>query len=79
MNLFPQQYALLLQDAPGITDPASLAYRNESDLLPPQDAEQHYISHILPGKLRLSLEYQRRRNLLSDIGVLLHTLLAIAS
>src|ERR1041385_5441893 len=45
VKLFPQQYASLLQDPPGITDPASLAYRSEGELLSSQDVEQQYISH----------------------------------
>jgi lipopolysaccharide/colanic/teichoic acid biosynthesis glycosyltransferase len=78
VEMFHEQYAALLEEPPGITDPASLAYRNESQLFIPAEMEQHYISKILPDKLRLSLEYQRRRTFASDLGILLHTLRLLA-
>lgn len=70
---FRDQYSLLLSEPPGITDPASLAYRHEEQLFVPGKMEQQYVGEILPSKLKLSLEYQRRRNLFSDLGVLLQT------
>jgi lipopolysaccharide/colanic/teichoic acid biosynthesis glycosyltransferase len=75
--LFRLQYSEILRDRPGITDPASLAFRNESELLAGAGAEQVYIGQILPRKLDLSLEYARRRNLLSDLGVIFRTLAAV--
>jgi lipopolysaccharide/colanic/teichoic acid biosynthesis glycosyltransferase len=77
--LFREQYALLLSEPPGITDPASLAFRREEKLFVAERMEQQYVSEILPEKLRLSLEYQRRRNLLSDLRVLLNTVLSVTS
>ena len=35
--------------------------------------EEQYIEQILPAKLKLSMEYQKQRSLLSDIGILLRT------
>jgi len=75
--LFRPQYSEILRDRPGITDPASLAFRNESELLAGADAEDAYIGQILPRKLELSLEYARRRTLLSDLGVILRTLATV--
>ncbi|MGA2344926.1 MAG: sugar transferase, partial [Candidatus Sulfotelmatobacter sp.] len=59
---------------PGITDPASLAYRREDQILSAERIEQQYIHEILPAKLRLSLDYQQRRSLLSDLKILVQTL-----
>jgi len=75
--LFRPQYAEILRDRPGITDPASLAFRNESELLAGADAEDVYIGQILPRKLDLSLEYARRRTFSSDLAVILRTLAAV--
>ena len=70
---FRERYAILLRQPPGITDPASLAYRHEEQCFQAGAIEQQYLARILPDKLRLSLEYQRRRNFFSDLAILLHT------
>jgi lipopolysaccharide/colanic/teichoic acid biosynthesis glycosyltransferase len=73
--MFREQYALLLNQPPGITDPATLAYRREETLFIAERMEQQYVSEILPQKLKLSLDYQRNRSFLSDLRVLLNTVL----
>jgi lipopolysaccharide/colanic/teichoic acid biosynthesis glycosyltransferase len=73
--MFREQYALLLNQSPGITDPASLAYRQEETLFVAERMEQQYVSEILPEKLKLSLDYQRNRSFFSDLRVLLNTVL----
>ncbi len=60
---------------PGITDPASIIYRNESEILSKfEDPEKQYIEKIMPDKIRINLEYARRANIISDIFVILQTL-----
>ncbi|MGA7909814.1 MAG: hypothetical protein WCA16_20575, partial [Candidatus Sulfotelmatobacter sp.] len=61
----------------GITDPATLAYRREDDMLPVSGIEGEYVEKILPAKLKLSLDYQKRRTFLSDIGILAQTVLGL--
>jgi lipopolysaccharide/colanic/teichoic acid biosynthesis glycosyltransferase len=73
VKLFRPQYAVILRDRPGITDPASLAYRHEDRVLCPDRLELLYVSEVLPAKLSLSLDYQQRRTLLSDLAILLRT------
>jgi len=73
VEMFREQYALLLKEAPGITDPASIAYRREDQMFTFEGREEQYVSKILPDKLRLSLEYQLHRTFLSDIRILLAT------
>lgn len=68
-----QQQVLALR--PGITDLASIAYRNESELLERQrDPEAYYIGTILPDKIRINLEYASRASLWRNIKVILATL-----
>ncbi len=74
VQMFRPQYAVILQDRPGITDPASLAYRREDQILSAERMEEQYIQEILTAKLQLSLEYQQRRSFLSDLGILVRTL-----
>jgi len=60
---------------PGITDPSSLLYLDESELLASAaDPEREYIEVILPRKLQCAADYAAKANLRSDIGVLLRTL-----
>lgn len=73
VEMFRPQYALLLREAPGLTDPASIAYRDEASCFTPLQMEQQYVSTILPHKLKLSLEYQGRRTIVSDLRILLRT------
>lgn len=77
--MFRPQYALLLRDRPGITDPATLAYRHEEQKLESDRVEEHYLAELLPDKLRLSLEYLEKRTFRSDLGILFRTLLSCGS
>lgn len=63
---------------PGITDPASIRYRNESELLAQaRDPEEYYRRVVLPDKLRLSIDYGKQATFTSDLVVLLRTALAV--
>jgi len=60
---------------PGITDPSSLLYLDESELLAcAADPEREYIEVILPRKLQCAADYAAQANLCSDAAVLLRTL-----
>ena len=60
---------------PGITDPASLAFSHEAELLAAaSDPEREYREVILPAKLALSADYAARASLATDLGLILRTL-----
>lgn len=60
---------------PGITDPASVKFREESVILARySDPETAYLREIMPEKIRLNLDYAQRRTLVSDMGIILTTL-----
>jgi lipopolysaccharide/colanic/teichoic acid biosynthesis glycosyltransferase len=64
----------VLEVRPGITDPASIEYRNENDLLDAAtDPESTYLREIMPAKLELNLTYLERRSLVSDVIIILRT------
>lgn len=66
----------MLSLKPGITGPATLAYRNEEELLAAQlDPERYNREVIWPDKVRLNLEYIRCWSLLGDMNYILKTLL----
>ena len=75
VEMFRPEYSELLQDRPGITDPASITFRDEQKEFANGDAEEEYVSRILPKKLELSLSYMRRRTFFSDLGILIRTML----
>lgn len=72
---FRNEYALLLRDRPGITDPASIVFRNEEKAFSKEDLEKQYVANILPRKLQISLGYQQTRSFVSDVKVLVRTVI----
>lgn len=59
---------------PGITGPATLAYRNEEEILAAQaDPERYNREVIYPDKVRLNLEYIRNWSLAGDIRYIFQT------
>lgn len=64
----------VLRYRPGLTDPASLAFRDEAALLGgAADPARWYREVLMPRKLALSLQYARRANPVTDLGVLAAT------
>ena len=63
---------------PGITDYATIAYRNENDLLAgAEDPERMYIDVIMPDKIELNMKYLREISPLADIRLILSTIAAV--
>lgn len=81
------EYAFLLPEQkevwsvrPGITDVASIRFRNESALLArAEDPDAFYRSSVLPAKTGLYLEYVRKHSVLGDIGIICATIALVAS
>lgn len=72
--LYTSDQRKVLELIPGITDPASIAYSNESDLLvSTNDPEFEYINKIMPEKIRLNLEYSARATVWNDMAIILGT------
>ena len=65
----------VLDVRPGITDPASIKFRNENDLLEKaENPEEYYINIIMQEKIRLYLEYVENQSLWYDIKLILQTI-----
>lgn len=67
----------VLSVPPGITSVASLALRNEQELLSGADWERTYITQVMPYKLDLELAYLKRRTFLSDLNIVAHTVMTL--
>jgi lipopolysaccharide/colanic/teichoic acid biosynthesis glycosyltransferase len=78
VNQYTPEQCRVLELVPGITDAASICYRNESEVLAKADnPERMYVEVLVPEKIRLNLEYARRSTVLSDLAILFQTLIAI--
>lgn len=65
----------VLDVRPGITDPASIKFRNENDLLDKvENPEEYYINIIMQEKIRLYLEYVENHSLWYDIKLIFQTI-----
>ena len=64
----------VLDVRPGITDPASIKFRNENELMEmAEDPETYYIEVIMQEKLKLYLEYVRNHSFWGDIALIFKT------
>ena len=74
--MYAQDFRTILKARPGITDVASIVYRDESALLEQsQDPEETYVHVVLPDKIRMAQHYTRDASLLHDFKLLAATLL----
>jgi len=78
VEAYPERWAKVLSVRPGITDPASIEFRNEEELLAQAgDPEAYYRDVILPRKLDLYEEYVAKRSLGGDISIMFKTVFAV--
>ncbi|HDR7514044.1 TPA: sugar transferase [Bacillus mobilis] len=65
----------VLSVRPGITDYASIKYRNENEILGAStNPEYTYINEVMQDKLRINLEYIKKRSFREDIKIILLTI-----
>ncbi len=75
VDLYSEEQMKVLSVRPGITDPASIKYRNENDLLSSEsNPEQYYIQHIMPDKLKINIDYINTRTFVKDIKIIFQTI-----
>lgn len=77
-DLYNEEQRQIFLVRPGITDLASIEFRNENDLLTDSDdPNRTYIEEIMPQKLQLGLDYIERMSLWYDICLILRTLVTV--
>jgi lipopolysaccharide/colanic/teichoic acid biosynthesis glycosyltransferase len=64
----------ILRYCPGITSPASIAFREEETLIPASGWEEAYRHDILPKKLDMDIRYFERATCISDLKVIMKTI-----
>jgi len=68
----------VLSVKPGITDNASIEFRDENELLASsKDPEATYISEVLPKKIALYRQYVRERSFFGDVAIIFKTIFLI--
>lgn len=71
-----EQASVILSVRPGITDPASIAFRDENALMAGQtDPERFYVEEMLPRKATMYVEYVENRTFLGDLRLIARTIL----
>ena len=74
MNYWTPEQMRVLDVRPGITDPASIRFRNENELLEQaKDPEKYYIDVIMQNKINLYLEYVENASFWYDIALIFKT------
>lgn len=74
VDFWTEEQLHVLDVRPGITDPASIRYRNENELLEnAEDPDQYYIDVIMQDKIKLYLEYVEKHSFWGDIKLIFKT------
>jgi FlaA1/EpsC-like NDP-sugar epimerase/lipopolysaccharide/colanic/teichoic acid biosynthesis glycosyltransferase len=78
VNLYRSDYEEILRVRPGITDIASLTYRDEEQILEgKENPEDYYVQVLLPEKIRLAREYGRRASIFYDVKLIVLTMFSV--
>lgn len=78
VDMYTDEQMHVLDVRPGITDMASIYYRNENELLEKaNNPEKYYREVIMQDKLRINLEYVRNHSVIGDFRMVLKTLFVV--
>ncbi|HBC87109.1 MAG TPA: hypothetical protein DCZ94_09160 [Lentisphaeria bacterium] len=78
IKLYQDRWDKILRSSPGITDPASITFRNEEDLLAAtKDPEEEYRKVILPRKLEIYEDYVNNISFINDVKILIGTIFVV--
>jgi lipopolysaccharide/colanic/teichoic acid biosynthesis glycosyltransferase len=78
VQLYRKEYQQILTVRPGLTDLASLKYRDEAALLAgAENPEEEYVRRILPDKIMLATDYIQRASFFFDLRLILETILRL--
>ena len=78
VEAYPNHWQEVLTVRPGITDPASIRFRNEEALLAlASDPEAEYREVILPQKLALYEEYVANASFFGDLALIFKTIIVV--
>ncbi len=77
-EVYPERWAIVHRVKPGITDNASIEFRNEEAILASSpNPEETYRNEILPRKLELYIDYVKRASFQTDLKLIFQTLFTV--
>ena len=80
VDIYTPEQLHVLDVRPGITDMASIRYRNENELLEQAaDPEQYYRDVVMQDKLRINLEYIAGHSFIKDLKIIFMTFKAVVT
>ena len=78
VKLYNERQRKVISVKPGITDYASIQFRNENEMLAGKpDPVDYYIKEIMPLKLELNLQYIANQSFLTDLKIIGHTIFLV--
>jgi len=78
VEMFRKDYETVLRVKPGITDYASIEFKDESELLEsPETYEKRYVEGIMPAKMKLYKEYVAEQSWKVDLRILMRTMASL--
>lgn len=78
VDMYSDYQKNVLRIKPGITEMASIVYRDENDVLAKsEDPERTYIEEIMPEKIKLNMQYMQKMNVFYDIYLIFRTFAAV--
>lgn len=78
VDMYSDYQKSVLRIKPGITELASIVYRDENDVLAKsEDPERTYIEEIMPEKIKLNMQYMQKMNVFYDIYLIFRTFAAV--
>ncbi|WP_462372965.1 sugar transferase [Alistipes shahii] len=80
VDMYTSEQMHVLDVRPGITDMASIRYRNENEMLESaDDPDKYYVDFIMQDKLRINLEYVAKHSFWFDLKLIFKTFYTIVS
>ena len=80
INAYPEDFKEILTMRPGLSDYASIKYRDEEVILASHhNPEEHYLHVILPDKLRMAKRYAKEISFSTDLGIIRDTFKSIVA
>lgn len=80
VNYWTPEQMHVLDVRPGITDPASIKFRNENELMEKaENPEDYYINVIMQEKIKLYLEYVKNASFFYDLKLIFKTFQVIVT
>ncbi len=78
VDLYTEEQRMVLSVKPGITDLASIKFRNENEILEQQDdPDKYYTESIMPQKIEINMKYIKQKSVKMYFQIIFKTIKSI--